>query len=273
MGTPGLWLSEKETAIQAARQAGLVIAEKTGRVPASFKGRNDPVTEIDREAQRIVRRVIRMRFPDDGFLGEEDDGHGGSSEVPANGRRWIVDPIDGTMNFVRGLPFFAVSIALEADGELVAGSLFEPMRGEMFAAAKGHGTTLNGLPVRVSSVASAADALMTIGMPADPARVPGCFEVFEDLSRHCQAVRRLGSTAVSLAYLAAGRLDGFWAGQLRSWDSAAGIVLVREAGGRVGHSDGRPFDCHVPDILASNGLIHEELAGRIGRAVASAAGS
>jgi myo-inositol-1(or 4)-monophosphatase len=173
-----------------------------------------------------------------------------------------VDPLDGTTNFAHNYPFFAVSIAAEVEGRLTAGVVFDPVRDEMFAAAVGGGATLNGRPIRVSGIARLEDALLVTGFPYDVREHPERHvPLFQDFLLRAQGIRRDGSAALNLAYLAAGRFDGFWEAHLSPWDMAAGVLLVREAGGRVTDFDGQPFELDARRILASNGPLHEEMRG------------
>lgn len=257
------WQTECVAAIHAARAAGDILVEQMGRVSVQYKGRNDLVTQADHAAQEAIRRSLARQFPDDAFLGEE----GAGAWQPTKRRRWIVDPLDGTTNYVHGFPFFCVSIALEFEGRLVLGVVVDPIRGECFTAIQGHGTCRNGIAVHASRTASLADALVGAGLPAEPALRPESIGAMVHLTRCCQSFRRIGSAALTLAYVAAGRMDAFYAHQLRPWDAAAGVLMVREAGGHVSNLDQSPFDLGTPDLIASNGLIHAELAQAIAVAV------
>lgn len=213
----------------------------------------DLVSEVDREAERVIVEGIRAVRPDDAILGEEGGAHEGTSGV-----RWIIDPLDGTTNYTHGLPFFCVTIGVEHRGEIVAGAVFDPVAGEMFTATKGGGAFLNGLPIRVSSSAALIESLLVTGFPynvkENPGRVTERFVAFLPLA---QGVRRLGSAALDLAYVACGRLDGYWEVFLHPWDKAAGVLLVKEAGGTVTNFTGDERDIiHDPNTLATNGRIH-----------------
>ncbi|MGH7731719.1 MAG: inositol monophosphatase family protein, partial [Candidatus Eiseniibacteriota bacterium] len=238
----------RAVATELARAAGAVLREGHGRTHRpERKGRIDLVTEYDRRAERVVLEVLALRFPHHAVLAEEsgvsgapapgpaapaapaapDDGHGTVSPSV----RWIVDPLDGTTNFAHNYPFFCVSIAAEVEGTLTAGAVYDPVRDELFSAAAGAGATLNGLALRVSDIEQVEDALLVTGFPYEhPERSLPLFEAF--LVR-AQAVRRDGSAALNLCYLAAGRFDGFWEDDLSPWDMAAGVLIVREAGGLV----------------------------------------
>lgn len=252
------WTTERETAIAAAQQAGRILLEMAGKVSVQFKGRNDLVTEADRAAQEAIRQALARRYPAFAFLGEEGAATRPTREPGA--RRWIVDPLDGTTNFVHGLPFFSVAIALEVDGRIVVGVVHDPVRNECFSAAAGAGGYCNHAAIQVSATATLGDALVGVGMPADVASVPDSLAAFATLSHRVRSMRRLGSAALTLAYVAAGRLDGFWAHDLKPWDAAAGCVLIAEAGGRVTNLDESPYNLYTPDIVATNGLIHSDLA-------------
>jgi myo-inositol-1(or 4)-monophosphatase len=247
----------RDVAIELARASGSVLREGWGSLHApERKGRIDLVTEFDRLSERLLIDGLRSRYPGHAILAEESGEHRADGDV-----RWLVDPLDGTTNFAHNYPFFCVSVAAEISGVLVAGAVFDPVRDEMFAAAVGLGATLNGGPLRVSPIARVDDALLVTGFPYDvrehPERSVPLFQAF--LTR-AQGIRRDGSAALNLCYLAAGRFDGFWEGSLSPWDMAAGVVIVREAGGRVTDYDGEPFDLTARRILASNALVHDEMS-------------
>jgi myo-inositol-1(or 4)-monophosphatase len=173
--------------------------------------------------------------------------------------RWIIDPLDGTTNYAHGYPCFCVSIALEQAGTLELGVIYDPLREELFAARRGDGATLNGRPIRVSEVSEMNRAMLCTGFPYNVRERDDFARHFSNFIMRAQAVRRDGSAALDLAYVACGRFDGFWEEGLRPWDVAAGVLLIQEAGGRSSHYDGAPFDIYTPPIIASNGLIHEEM--------------
>ena len=246
----------RDAATAFAREAGAIVRAGHGAAHApERKGANDLVTEYDRRSEALILARIAERFPGHGVLAEESGAAGGAGAV-----RWIVDPLDGTTNFAHNYPFFCVSIGVEVAGALVAGAIYDPVRDELFAAAAGRGATLDGAPVRVSDVARLEDALLVTGFPYDvrehPDRHLGPFRAF--LTR-AQALRRDGSAALNLCYLAMGRFDGFWELSLSPWDVAAGTLLVREAGGTVTRWDGSAFDIDGRQILASNGRIHDAM--------------
>ena len=246
-------------AIQTARDAGRVLAEKFGRaLQVSHKGEIDLVTEADLAAEQLIVERIRSYHPRHALLAEE------AGEVLAVGgadsdHKWIVDPLDGTTNYAHGYPVFCVSIALEHEGRVQLGVVHDPSRDETFAAERGAGATLNGRPVRVSDVAELSSALLCTGFPYDVRRRDEFARHFHRFIMHAQGVRRDGSAALDLAYVAAGRFEGFWEEGLRPWDVAAGVLLIEEAGGRVTHYDNTPFDIYTPPIAASNGLVHEAM--------------
>lgn len=222
------------------------IAEKSRRA--------DLVTDADRASEKIIVARLRAAYPAAAILAEESGRHEGTS-----GERWIVDPLDGTTNFAHGYPLFCVSIAYERDGELIAGVVHAPGMNETFAAERGAGAAFNGRPTRVSEIERVGDAMTCTGFhPADYERNAVCFAA---ASRHTQAVRRDGTAALDLAYVACGRYDGFWEFDLSPWDVAAGTLLVREAGGTVTRVDGSPAALDARSILATNGRIHAELRG------------
>ena len=244
-------------AIQAARKAGVLLAAHVGAPSTVHTKRNpaDLVTEIDRASERLIARIVKRAFPDHGFYGEEHARRRLDSPY-----RWYVDPIDGTTNFVHGLPLFAISIGLAYRQAMLVGVIYDPIRRELFLAMKGRGAFLNGRRLRVSRTRSVARSLLATGFPNEFRRQPqpylGWFLTLEARSR---AVRRLGSTAISLAYVAAGRLEGFYEQQLWPWDIAAGLLLVQEAGGRVTDFSGGAPVLHDGKLVASNGRIHAEL--------------
>jgi myo-inositol-1(or 4)-monophosphatase len=221
------------------------------------KGRIDLVTEYDRRSERLLLDALKARFPGHAILAEESGDHPAASRV-----RWIVDPLDGTTNFSHNYPFFCVSIAAEIDGKLAAGAIYDPVRDELFAAARGLGATLNGVPIRVSPIDRVSDALLVTGFPYDVREHPErSVPLFQAFLMRAQGIRRDGSAALNLCYLACGRFDGFWENSLSPWDMAAGVLIVREAGGRVTDYDGRAFELSARRILASNGRIHDEMMG------------
>jgi myo-inositol-1(or 4)-monophosphatase len=240
----------------AARAAGSVLEDWAGRFTVREKSPANLVTEADLAAQEAIHGLISTRCPDHGFLGEE-----GLSRAGADARyRWIIDPLDGTSNYVHRFPYYAVSIGLEESGELLAGVILDPTRDELFAAVRGSGATLNGRPLRTSRVDRMEDTFAVASLPVAARRDDPAFERFARVLEHVQTVQRTGSAALNLAYVAAGRIDAFWSSSLKPWDMAAGALIVREAGGRVTQLNGRPFRLDEPEVLATNGsAIHTEL--------------
>ncbi len=246
-------------AIQTARDAGLVLAERFGRttLQISNKGDIDIVTESDLASERLIIEHIRSHYPRHAILSEEA---GASTHDADEGEyKWIVDPLDGTTNYAHGYPCFCVSIALQRAGEVILGAVYDPMRDEMFAAERGAGATLNGRRIRVSETDDLNRALLCTGFPYNVRERNQFVRHFSNFIMHAQAVRRDGAAALDLAYVACGRFEGFWEEGLRPWDVAAGKLLVEEAGGRVTRNDGTPFDIYTPPVLASNGLVHEQM--------------
>ena len=247
-------------AIQLAHDAGRVLAERFGRaLQISNKGDIDLVTEADVASERLIVERIRSYYPRHAILAEESGASGSPADGSAAEWKWIVDPLDGTTNYAHGYPVFCVSVALEHDGEIALGVIYDPTREEMFAAERGEGATLNGRRIRVSDVEDLNRAMLCTGFPYDVRERTQFARHFTGFIMSAQAVRRDGSAALDLAYVAAGRFDGFWEEGLRPWDVAAGKLLVEEAGGRVSHYDGAPFDVYTPPIMASNGLVHEAM--------------
>ncbi|MBM3996618.1 MAG: inositol monophosphatase [Planctomycetes bacterium] len=250
--------------LDAAKQAALRAAEvlETWRRKFSVreKGRFDLVTDADVASQRAVHSYLAGVFPEHAFLGEEE---GAAKEKLPNDAppTWIVDPIDGTTNYVHDFPFYCISIGLQVEGELVVGVVYEPTRKEMFSAARGHGAWLNGERLRTSSAPSIDRALLATGFPPDMAKGELALEWWRYFSFNARSLRRTGSTALNLAYVAAGRFDGFYAFDNHVWDVAGGIVLVREAGGMVTRVDGSECDPFAADALATNGPLHPQLVG------------
>lgn len=246
----------RNTAEQAARIGGDVLRQWAGKFTVREKGRSDFVTEADFASQQAIYDYIRRRHPEHGFLGEE-----GLSEPAANTvSRWIIDPLDGTSNYVHGFPYYAVSVALEHDGELLTGAIYDPTRDELFSALRGRGATLNGKEIQPTEIDSLNAALVMVSLPVTLQRDHPALQRFLNVLPHVQHVQRTGSAALNLAYVAAGRIEAFWSTSLKPWDMAAGVVVIEEAGGRVTAIDGQSFRVDVPDILASNGSpVHGQL--------------
>jgi len=245
-------------AIQVAREAGDVVRQGFGKVQRlDFKGAVNPVTEIDTAAEALILARLRSTFPGHAILGEET----GGSPWNVPGPIWLVDPLDGTNNFEHGFPHFCVSIGLMIAGELQVGVVYDPLRDELFAAQRGAGATLNGHPIHVTSVARLADAFLATGFGYNR-RVAADNNTrrLDDFLRRSQGVRRAGSAALDMAYVACGRFDGYWESYLSPWDLAAGVLLVQEAGGRCSDYTGGTTHLHSGrEVLVSNGLIHAEM--------------
>ena len=221
------------------------------------KGAIDLVTEIDIECERMARAIIGERFPGHDILAEE---FGGGTGGPRSRFRWVFDPLDGTTNYAHGLPIYCASLGLEVDGHAEVGAVYDPSRRELFTAERGEGAFLNGRRLEVSGTAGLLDALLVTGFPydvhADDGQLLGMFGAFLTRAR---AVRRLGSAALDLCYVAAGRFDAFWEQTLKPWDVAAGALIVTEAGGRVTGMDGATFDAAAAHLIASNGHVHDQM--------------
>jgi len=251
------------SAARAALAAGALLARHIGKPKTVQTKRSavDLVTEIDRAAEELIHAMLRRTTPAFGFLGEERGER-------RNGRptRWIVDPLDGTNNFVHGLPLFGVSIGLEHQGTIVVGVIYDPMRRELFSATRGGGAFLNGTRIHVSTTTTLARSLLSTGFSANFLKHPQPYlGWFQTLQRRSHGVRRIGSSVVSLASVAAGRLEGFYERDLWPWDIAAGLLLVQEAGGRVSDLDGRPVSLTAGRLVASNGRIHRALLRALAR--------
>ena len=253
-------MNDLEVALDAAHTGSDILRNWFRRIEAAeWKGDVDPVTRADKESEAAIIELLTSHFPDDGILGEEGGGHEGTS-----GRRWVIDPLDGTVNFLHGIPQCAVSIALEdADGTVV-GVVADPFRHEVFAATRGEGTTLNGSTVRVSPIAELRRALLVTGFPYDRNTNARTYtDAVADIVTAAQGVRRMGSAALDLAWVACGRYEGYWEFRLSPWDIAAGRLLVTEAGGTVSDSQGGPAT--AADIVATNGSLHEQIRGIVER--------
>ncbi len=256
-----------EAAVEIARAAGTVLREEASR-PAeiSYKGEVDLVTQADKRSERLIVERLTKYFPTHAIAAEEGLGHEASSEF-----RWHVDPLDGTTNFAHGYPCFCVSIALaqtarDAAGRersprdtLLVGVIYDPTSDELFAAARGQGATLNGVKINVSRNARVASSLLCTGFPVHERHASPNIHYYSEFTMRSHGVRRDGSAALDLAYVACGRFDGFWEFGLKKWDTAAGVLLVQEAGGQVSDFAGLAYELGGAVILASNGFIHEEM--------------
>ncbi len=225
-----------------------MLQDWIGRFSVTEKRRADLVTEADHASQKLIHEIVSTRFPDHGFLGEE-----GLCEVSATSDyRWVIDPLDGTSNYVHGFPYYAVSIGIQKSNELVAAIVFDPNREETFSAAKGVGTLLNGRPIKTSGETRTSMAMAMASLPIGAAATDPAVNRFLKSMSHLQTVQRSGSAAMNLACLACGRIDDFWSTSLKPWDMAAGVLLVQEAGGVVTAIDGSPIDIMVPSLLAAS---------------------
>ena len=258
-----MWIP-KASAI--AREAGARLKEfYLQGVETEYKGDVDLVTVADRTVEKLIRERLAEAFPEHGIYGEE-----GTRDRMEGEFRWYVDPLDGTTNFAHGFPHFCVSMGLEQrssglrtdqDGKLVAAVIYDPLLDEMFTAERGRGAWLNGRPMRVSRTAELAESLVATGFPSRKRHESPNIHFYQEFTLRSHGVRRAGSAALDLAYIAAGRMDGFWEFNLNPWDTAAGLLLVLEAGGQITTFSGSPFRLDSRENLASNGLIHQELLG------------
>ena len=245
-----------DVAIRASREAGRYLMDNFGTVKDyEYKYKNSMVTEVDRKAETLITDIILSTYPDHSIYAEEFGQVDSGSD-----HRWIIDPLDGTTNFLHSYPFFSVSIALEVGGEVVCGVVYDPFKDELFAAERGGGATLNGRPLSPSGVESLTESLVVTGFTHEHEWM------FRENLRHMynfmervQAFRRDGAASLDLCYVAAGRVDGFWEIGLHAWDVAAGVLIVCEAGGRVSDFSGGELDIYGDQILATNGIIHDEM--------------
>ena len=252
------------TASAIAREAGARLREFFAQgVETEYKGDVDLVTVADRTVEKLIRTRLAEAFPEHGVYGEE-----GTRERMEGEYRWYVDPLDGTTNFAHGFPQFCVSMGLEhrpasvspeKDGTIVAGVIYDPMRDELYTAERGRGARLNGKPMHVSRIEVLAESLISTGFPSRKRHDSPNIHFYHEFTLRSHGVRRAGSAALDLAYVACGRLEAFWEFNLNPWDTAAGILLVEEAGGRLSDFAGGPFQLNSHEVLASNGLIHDEL--------------
>jgi len=238
-----------------ARQAGdLLMPYFRRRVRVEYKGEVDLVTEADRASEKLIVGELRKRFPDHAIVAEEGGGNVGSS-----GYRWLIDPLDGTTNFAHSFPIFAVSMALEKDGEMIAGVIFDPTRDELFTAEKGQGAHCNGEAIRVSSISRLEEALVATGFPSRKRHKNPNIHFYHQMNMRTHGVRRPGAAAIDLAYVACGRLDCFWEFHLHPWDVAAGKLLVQEAGGCVTDTKGDAHHLDSASVLATNQSLHSQI--------------
>ena len=245
-------------AIETAREAGQILLDKLGKITVSKKGDINLVTEADLASEKHIINKIRSHYPKHAILAEES---GESLAVIDGDKRWkwIIDPLDGTTNYAHGYPCFCVTLALEHDGEIVVGVTHDPTRNETFSAEKGQGASLNNKKIRVSDTEKLSEALIVTGFPYDIAQRENFARHLTEMLLKSRGIRRDGSAAIDMAYVACGRFDGFWEEGLNPWDVAAGVLFIEEAGGRVSYYDDSKFSIYKPPICASNGLIHDEM--------------
>jgi myo-inositol-1(or 4)-monophosphatase len=244
-------------AIQAARQASKIILRNMDRLDTlevTSKSRNDFVTDVDRRSEQEIIQVIQKAYPEHAILGEE------SGYLEGNEVCWIIDPLDGTTNYIHGYPHFAISIGVKIHDQLEAGVIYDPVRNELFAGARGKGATLNDRRIRVSPLTKIADAVIGTGFShREIQHIDSFMKIFEKVSLQCSAVRRSGSAALDLAYTAAGRLDGFWENHLKEWDMAAGVLIIQEAGGIAGDFQNEKNHLRNGSLIAANPKIYKSL--------------
>ena len=250
----------KKIAVEAALKSGLFIKRSVGKInKVSYKGIDNIVTDVDKKSEDIIIKKILSCFPDHSILSEE------RSPIYSHSiYKWIIDPIDGTSNFAHSFPFFSVSIALEKEGEVVMGVVYDPMRDELFYAQKGSGAYLNNRKIRVSKIKKLSKGFLATGFSYGKKGKVRNLTNFKNFLLQSLAVRRAGSAALDLCYVGCGRFDGFWELDLHPWDSAAGMLIVTESEGRVTKFDGSPFSPYEKEILATNNLIHNEMVRVLG---------
>ena len=246
----------RTVAIDLARRSGRLLKENLGHAGRiEFKGEVDIVTEMDRKAEALIVEELKRRFPDHGILTEES-----REKTTSSGCRWIIDPLDGTTNYAHGFPVFCVSIAFEHNGDVVFGTVYDPVLDELFVAEKGKGAFMNDTRLRVSVVSTLDKSLLATGFPYDlRTSKENNLDHFANFALRAQAIRRAGSAALDLCYVGCGRFDGFWEIKLHPWDVAVGALVVEEAGGRITDFEGRPFSIYSSECVASNGIIHDEM--------------
>jgi myo-inositol-1(or 4)-monophosphatase len=242
-------------AVEVAQDAGKILREEIERPPTiSYKSEFDLVTQADRRSEALIVSRLQKYFPDHAVAAEEGTGKDTASEY-----RWHVDPLDGTTNFAHAYPCFCVSIALACKNELLLGVIYNPIHNELFTAARGEGTFFNGKKIHCSRITALKNSLLCTGFPNHNREVNPNFRFYWDFTLRSHGVRRDGSAALDLAYVAMGRFESFWEFGLNPWDTAAGVVLVEEAGGKITDMQGNPYVLGGPSILSSNGLVHEEM--------------
>ncbi len=245
---------------EAARAGGAVLRSFQGPLDVQEKGPSDLVTKADFASQEVIRQIVIEAFPEHGFVAEEGDAH----LRPDREYCWVVDPLDGTANFVHGLPQYAVSVAVERAGIVQAGAVYDPVLDECFTATLGGGAQLNGRTVRTSRITQIERAMLAVSLPPGVTRDSPDIRDLVEIAVACQSIRRMGSAALNLCYLACGRVDGYWASVIHPWDVAAGVLAVQEAGGVVTARDGAGFSLWRPAFLAAaNDQLHRQIAQRI----------
>jgi myo-inositol-1(or 4)-monophosphatase len=243
------------TAVEIAREAGALLAELfTQPIEISYKRRSDLVTVADRRSEALIVERLRRHFPEQAIVAEE----GGRQGVPSE-YCWYVDPLDGTTNFAHGFPVFSVSLGLACRGEVIASVVYDPTRDELFTAERGAGGYLNDRPLHVSRTEKLSGCLIATGFPPFAMNNDLNLQLYSRFTELSHGIRRAGSAALDLCYVAAGRFDGFWELKLNPWDKAAGSLLVTEAGGRISNIQGQPFNLLGEDVFASNGLVHDQM--------------
>ena len=247
------------TAVEIVLRAGEIqMAGRESGFRVAKKGAIDLVTEVDLACEKMCRALLAERFPEHDILAEELSA--GPGEAARARYRWVFDPLDGTTNYAHGLPIFCASLALELDGRPIVGAIYDPTRRELFTAEQGQGSFVNGTRLKTSSTEAIGDALLVTGFPYDlHVRGPELVELFGLFLHRARAVRRLGSAALDLCYVAAGRFEAFWEQHLKPWDVAAGALVVAEAGGRITGMDGDAFDARAGHLVASNGRVHDAM--------------
>lgn len=263
-----------DVAKEAALAGGALLKARLGKIKSvDYKSAYNLVTDVDKASEDLIIATIKATFPQDSFLAEEGGiTHGNTGKTAGQNqstpsRRWIIDPLDGTTNYSHSYPFFCVSIAAEEDGIVTHGVIFNPMSGELFRAIKGQGAFLNDEPIHVSSCTSLDNGLLATGFPPDTVNnIYNNMDSFKHVTNICHGVRRDGSAALDLSFVACGRLDGFWERKLSAWDVAAGALIVEEAGGKVSNLEGGPLDMMSGHILASNTKIHQEVVDALATA-------
>ena len=246
----------KRVGIEAAYAGAQVLRDRFGNISQiNKKGPFDLLTEADTASEKQILRILRKAFPDHAILAEESGANKGTAEF-----QWLIDPLDGTANYAHQLPFFSISIALAMRDEIVLGLVLNPMDGELFSAISGTGAELNGKPIKVSSTPSVFESLLVTGFPYDVNEiVEPVMNRFSVLQQGSQGVRRLGSAALDICYVACGRFEGFWEQNLKPWDKAAGAIIATEAGAEITDFSNRPFAINQNEILVTNGSIHQEM--------------